>query len=475
MKKQDNWLIWLVSLVAALCLMTAMAMSAGSDAAKEAERKEKPPKAAVTPAQPPALLLISIDGLRPDAVLQAERHGLKVPNLLRMVSDGAYATGVRGVLPTVTYPSHTTLITGASPARHGIYTNTTFDPFNRNEQGWYWYAEDIQVPTLWDAARQAGLKTANVHWPVSVGAAVDYNLPQLWRTGTADDTKLLRALETPGMEAELAAALKEAYPLGKAEDVDSDEKRARFAIELLKRKRPGFATIYLTGLDTEEHHSGPFSKESNAVLERLDAVLGQLREAAETAYAGHVWIAVVSDHGFAAVQHDVNLYTAFIEAGMITINAAGDIKAWEAEPWPSGGSAAVVLREANNAAVAARVHELLERLAADPENGIERIVTKEELRQAGGFPGAEAFVAFRLGYELGFSMKGALVSPPHYRGMHGYLASHDEMLSSFFVTGPGVKAGKNLGEIDMRQIAPALAGLLGVKLEAAEKPAVELR
>jgi len=42
------------------------------------------------------------------------------------------------------------------------------------------------------------LTTAHVHWPVTVGARITYNLPQLWRAGTEDDRKLLRALSTPG-------------------------------------------------------------------------------------------------------------------------------------------------------------------------------------------------------------------------------------------------------------------------------------
>ena len=146
------------------------------------------------------VLLISVDGMKPEAILDAQSHGLQVPNLRAFMTDGAFATRVRGVLPTLTYPSHTTLLTGASPARHGIIDNTTFDPFLKNAQGWYWYAEDIKVPTLWDAAGAAHLNTANVYWPVSVGAKITYNLPQIWRTGTDDDLKLQRALSTSGLE-----------------------------------------------------------------------------------------------------------------------------------------------------------------------------------------------------------------------------------------------------------------------------------
>src|SRR5438046_190912 len=94
------------------------------------------------------LVVISIDGMHPDNVLQADKYGLKIPNLRRYLRDGAHATSVRGVMPTVTYPSHTTMLTGVWPDKHGIHSNLTFDPLQKNMSGWYWYSEDIRVPTL---------------------------------------------------------------------------------------------------------------------------------------------------------------------------------------------------------------------------------------------------------------------------------------------------------------------------------------
>src|SRR4029078_3450929 len=80
----------------------------------------------------PPVVLISIDGLKPDYVLEADKHGLKIPNLRRLLAEGAYADGVTGVLPTVTYPSHATMVTGVAPATHGIIANSPFDPFSKN-------------------------------------------------------------------------------------------------------------------------------------------------------------------------------------------------------------------------------------------------------------------------------------------------------------------------------------------------------
>lgn len=98
------------------------------------------------------VLLISLDGVRPDLVTQADARGLKVPNLRRFLTEGTYAEGVTGVVPTVTYPSHTTLMTGVWPAQHGILSNGAFDPLHTNMGGWSWYASDIRAPTLFQAA-----------------------------------------------------------------------------------------------------------------------------------------------------------------------------------------------------------------------------------------------------------------------------------------------------------------------------------
>jgi len=128
------------------------------------------------------VLMISIDGLKPEYITQADAHGMRIPYLRTLLTNGTYAEGVVGIWPTVTYPSHTTLMTGVWPAEHGILNNQEFDPFQKFTGGWNWYAAEIRVPTLWQVAHHAGLRTASVGWPVSVGATdVDYLIPEYWR------------------------------------------------------------------------------------------------------------------------------------------------------------------------------------------------------------------------------------------------------------------------------------------------------
>jgi hypothetical protein len=415
----------------------------------------------------PLLLMVSIDGLRPDYITAADARGAKVPNLRRFLKDGTYAEGVVGVVPTVTYPSHTTLVTGVWPAKHGISANTTFDPLQKNFQGWYWYAEDIGVPTLWDAAAQAGRTTASIQWPVTVGARVTWNIPEFWRAGTPDDTKLLRAVSTPGLLAEAQAEIGE-YRGGIDNAPESDEIRGRYAQWILRKKRPGLLLLHLAALDHIQHETGPFSAEALVILERLDVVIGSLRDAAERLAPGRALIAVVSDHGFVKTDAQLNLFPAFRAARLFSLDEKGKIADWKAMPWPTGGSAAIVLKNPNDSATLAQVRELLAKLARDPANGIDRILEADELHQRGGYPAAQFFVGLNPGWKTGSTLEGSILLRIKTGGTHGGLPDLPELRASFFLVGPGVPAGRSLGLVDMRDVAPTLAHAAGLALPTAE-------
>ena len=415
---------------------------------------------------PPILLLISVDGMRPDYVAFADAHGAKLPNLRRFLKEGAYAEGVTGVVPTVTYPSHTTLVTGVWPAQHGIFANGTFDPLQKNFQGWYWYAEDIRVPTLWDAATAAGRTTASVHWPVTVGAHITWNIPEFWRANTPDDAKLLRAVSTPGLLEEPRAALGN-YPVGTDSSADVDELRARYGQWILEHKHPSLLTLHLAALDHVEHETGPFSPESIAMLERLDAIIGSLRAVAERLAPGRAFVAVVSDHGFVQTSAQLNLFPAFRDAKLFTLDEKGKVAEWKAMPWVTGGSAAIVLKDPNDAATLSQVRELLETLAADPANGIDRILEADELHKRGGFPTASFFVSLKPGWRTGSTLDGPVLSKTKIGGAHGELPDLPDLRAAFFLIGPGIPAGHSLGLIDMRDIAPTLAHAVGLSLPSA--------
>src|SRR5580658_10076936 len=308
-----------------------------------------------------ALLVISIDGMRPDYVSAADRHGLKIPNLRRILATGAHASGVRGVLPTVTYPSHTTIMTGVWPSRHGIYGNTTFDPLGKNQSGWYWYSEDIRVPTLWEAAAAAGYSVGSASWPVTVGArGISWLVPEYWRASTDEDLKLIRALSTPGMVKEFEAQTGP-YETDLNKAIPADWARTRYAEAIIRRKHARFVTVHLAALDHLEHESGPFSPDSASGLEEIDRMVGTLEQAMRDE-TPNTAICIVSDHGFAAIDHQFNIGVPFVKAGLNTLNEGKTttVKDWTASPWVTGGSAFVILKDPHDRKVRDAVEKLLD-------------------------------------------------------------------------------------------------------------------
>ena len=417
--------------------------------------------------QTPLLLMISVDGLRPDYVTAADAHGAKIPQLRRLMKEGSYAEGVVGVVPTVTYPSHTTLVTGVWPAKHGIFGNTTFDPLQKNFQGWYWYAEDIRVPTLWDFAARAGRTTASIQWPATVGAHITWNIPEFWRANTEDDAKLLRVVSTPGLLADLEREVGR-YPAGINPSVETDELRGKYAQWILEKKRPALLLLHLIALDHIEHETGVFSPEDIAVLERLDTVIGNVRATAETVAPGHTFIAVVSDHGFAKADTQLNLFPLFRDAKLFATDDKGKITDWRAMPWVNSAAAAIVLKDPADLVTLEDVRELLGKVAVDPANGIDRILEADALHKRGGFPSASFFVSPKPGWKMGSSLDGPVLSKTKPGGTHGELPDLPDLRAAFFVVGPGVPSGHALGIIDMRDVAPTLAHVIGLSFSSVD-------
>ncbi|HET9395810.1 MAG TPA: alkaline phosphatase family protein, partial [Nitrospiraceae bacterium] len=323
--------------------------------------------------------------------------------------------------------------------------------------------------------------TAAVNWPVTIGDTnIGFLLPEYWRASTGDDLKLLRALARPEgvlqrMEAKLGP-----FVDGYTDTLDSDRIRTRFALALMEQHKPGFMAVHLIALDGKQHAEGPWVSSAYGTLEALDEMIGELSAAARHANPDSV-IAIVSDHGFIATHTAVNLRKSFVDAGLIQLHrptpahSAATIASWDAQLWSGAGVAAVVVRDSNDAKLRRKVSKLLAELKSDSANGISRVLEQETIERDGAFPGAHWLVEFAPGFYLGSALEGELRTPATSKGTHGYLPDRPEMHAAFFIRGAGVAAGKNLGIVDMRQIAPTLAQILGVQLSAAREPVLPIQ
>ena len=418
------------------------------------------------PAGAHPVLMISIDGLRAKDVTDAPARGLALPHMRRLMTEGSWADGVRDMLPSVTYPNHTTLVTGVAPALHGIAGNLTFDPLGKNMEGWYWYAEDVKVPSLFDAVHARGAVSLGFSWPATAGSlSITDNIPEYWRAYTAEDVKAVRAVSTPGLAERINKLSGTTFAATLGVTVTADAARARAAAAIIAADHPLFSAVHLSSLDETEHENGPDTPQTRANLEALDGIVGGLIAAARQAQPDIV-VALVSDHGFAAISHDVNLISAFVDAGLVTLDK-GKVKSWLAMPWYQAGSDIIVLANRDDTAVKEKVAALLKKLAADPRNGIAGVIDRAEIAKRGGAREADFWVSFAPGYKGGKALTGPLVTPSSDKGTHGYFPDWPEMRSTFVMAGPGVPKARALGEIDMRDIAPTVARIMDVNLPTA--------
>lgn len=419
-------------------------------------------------AQKPHVLMISLDGMKPEYVTHAEEHNLKLPVLRRFLTDGTYAEGVMGVIPTVTYPSHTTMVTGVWPAEHGIYANTVFDPLQQHPGEWFWYFREIKAPTLYEAADKAGLTTAAVGWPVTVGAPIDYLIAEYSQS---------EKTAVPAGDLVRPEGLKKSIHVNVSDNASGDEKTTQWSIGIINTYNPNFALIHLSMLDHQEHEHGPFSTEADKAVEEFDKQVGELIDA-ELKKNPNAKIVVVSDHGFVRVDHKIALNLIFAKAGLLKLrpgkvnDGTSQVESWDAQVWESGGSAAVMLRDRTDKVVFAKVQHLLAQIASNPEYGVNKVIGHDEILKHGGNPDADFLIDFKPGWASSGSLRGEIVKDTPATGTHGYLPDHPELRSTFMIMGNGVSRGRDLGVIDMRQIAPAVASMLGISFSASHLPVV---
>lgn len=283
-----------------------------------AENKPQQPDATKTrkPTQPikHRLIVLSIDGYPGYyAEKDSRMYGL-TPNLNQLREKSLFSNRVRSVYPTLTYPAHTSMITGLEPNHHHIRANRPFDPFSKISPGaWHWFYEDIAIKTVWEFAEEQGYRVGSVYWPVSLGATTSYNIPQYWRYKTSDDVKLLRALSTRGLYAEIEkdANVQVAEHTG-------DTEKMRAAISLWKLKKPDILFIYTTDLDTVHHLYGTYSRAAKNKLKTIDSLLGELIQATNLYNDPGLGLIVVSDHGFRKFSNICYPNKALIQMGHIS-------------------------------------------------------------------------------------------------------------------------------------------------------------
>ena len=421
---------------------------------------------------PSRLVVLSVDGMRPDFYRRPQEFGLKIPNLLELVSAGASADLVESVYPTTTYPAHASLVTGVPPRAHGIYSHlASLDPTER-ARPWCWFSRALRVPALWDVVRATGRKSAAVSWPVSAGAAIDYNIPEIWDPQLADphqDFTTAARHATRGLFPDVIQALQPM--LGTA---TPDRLRSEAALYIWARYRPDLLLVHFVHYDQLAHQFGPTSPQALAGIELTDEEIGRFRNCFLEGDAPT--LVVLSDHGFVPVEKEAAPLSVLAEEGLFGKEADGAPKLGKLGAVHAGGSFAVYWLEEPSAAERASLRRAVKRLV---EAGVvEEVVDRARLKSLSADPDAELSLDAVPGVYFSDRFEGPLVRHTvKDRGTHGQLPTRPGLGASFIAAAPDISPGLNLGCIALTQVAPTLASWLGLPsdiLASNEKPILEL-
>jgi len=388
------------------------------------------------------VVLITIDGSRPDFYLDSSWRAY---NVRALMADGAYAMGVNSVFPSMTYPSHTTIVTGVQPAKHGIYYNTA--PGDKV----YWNDSSIKAPTIWGAATAKGMTVASLFWPVSADAPVAYDIPDI---GSLGEAVRERYSKPAGFIDTLRA---EVFGGASRIEYGRDVNVGKIAAYVIAKAKPNLMTVHLFSVDHNEHMQGREGEQVRAAVRGADSAVGIIVDALKTA---GIWdstvLIVTGDHGFMTVTKQLEPNVWLRQAGLITDLKQGQ---WRAMFYSVGGSSYLYVKDRE---ALSSVERMLRELPDSVRSDL-RVIDKKQLDKIGGNPEVALALSGLNGAAFGNAVDGPAVRPGH-GGQHGYFPDFYEIRTGWVAHGPGIRKGAVVKEMDQRDQAAIVARLLGLDL-----------
>lgn len=392
-------------------------------------------------------VLLSLDALY-DADLPHFAPGTFLGDWLK---GAAMCSQVKTVFPALTYPAHTTLVTGCDPAGHGIGQNQPYQPGVESAmRAWYWDAAEVQRPSLFDAVAGAGGRCASILWPVTgKSRAIRWNFPEvLALPGESQVRKMLAYGTAPWI---LRMELLHGRKRVSTHEPHLSDYATLLACDVIRRHQPDLTAVHLVDLDEARHLNGTHSAQAEAALDRLAGRVEQVwARMQQTPDMEDAFLALVSDHGQGDVSITVNLTETLAPAGF-TAHFGVQSNGMTAYLHPTHPGA-------DPAPLAAFLAEHAQQL------GIARVYTRVELDAMGCIPGPA--LAVEAAPQVVFS--DGLSQAKREKATHGFGPGHSAENCLLAVRGPGIRQGVTLPAMPMRDVAPTLAGLMGVPLPGAQ-------
>ncbi|MBQ8655020.1 MAG: alkaline phosphatase family protein [Clostridia bacterium] len=385
-----------------------------------------------------------------DAMYEKDMEAVKEDSFLgRWMKEAAVCTKVKTVFPALTYPAHTTLVTGCDPDQHGVGQNQPFQPDKQPDmRAWYWQASEVHRESLFDAVKKQGGRCASILWPVTgKHPSLKWGFPEV--VALPGENQVLKMLEYGTPLWVLLMELKHGRKRVSSKEPHLSDYAVVLAEDLIRIRQPELLAVHLVDLDDMRHHHGLNSREAYEAMERNQRRVEKIWQAMQdTPGMEDALLVVLSDHGQADVSRTVHLGDVLKAAGLegcVQVQSNGmsaylfgadPEKAAQAESW---------LRE-NGASC-----------------GVSHVYSRGELDKLGCIP--EPAFAVEAAPEVVFS--DGLPQAKREKATHGFGPGHPAENCLLMIRGRGISPAR-MDSMPMRDVAPTLAGLMGVSLPDAQ-------
>lgn len=335
-----------------------------------------------------------------DALVYEDTLTLRqLPNFGAIWEKAARVKRTRSIYPSVTYPCHTSMMTGCYPDRHGIINNE-LTHLTEVASPWNWFYDQIKVPSIFDAAKAKGLTTAAVFWPVTGNcASIDYLINEYWPQSPEESMRecFLHSGSTPEVvekcvDPHLWMQVNRTHPW-------CDEFITACACSIIREFKPNLLMLHPANIDGYRHETGLFSTKVTHGLHEIDNWLGWIIKATKDAgIYDETDFFIVSDHGQININRVICPNVELARRGLIQVGEQGEVKDYTAIVKSTGASAQVYMKHPDNKEELAKVHAVLEEMRQAGIYGISRVYTAEEAEREEHLAGGFSFVLETDGY-----------------------------------------------------------------------------
>jgi len=422
-----------------------------------------------------------------DAMVSEDIDYLKTkPNFSRLFEKCAQVEKMCSVYPSITYPAHTSMMTGCRPGKHGIFNNTRFMS-KLTYPDWYLHASDVKVENVFAAAKRAGKTTAAVYWPITgCDPNIDYLIDEYFFYENQPVEETFAQLGANEATLKIIRENMDRYPtFRKKEDRlylhnTFDHFIMGCMCSLIRKHQPDLLMVHNCWLDSLRHRYGVFNKYVTEGLDMTDLWLGDIISALEDAgIYDETNFVLVSDHGQRDFVRRLKMNVLLRRGGFLDVDENGKLTDWRAIAQSNGMSFSVHLKDKADEKLKQQVYDYLKGLADEGVWGFGKIRTVEEAEAEYGLSGPFSFIVETDGYTtFAPGCQEPLVSPidfSDYRlgnATHGYQPETGAQ-PVFIAKGPAFKAGTYREYGQIIDEAPTYARILGDSLPQAEGRVME--